>query len=266
MWALKDRLLSSLFILASIVGTCHSFLQSTIPHSSHEATRFSTSTSPRSFSSSRPTNDVISRFMSQWEDPKSIPPAAFEMQELRAQLDGMVKASISSSSLTPTKRFEIESYVRSVVQKCDSPIPLTTLSDNNNDQLIGLWRLGFSTEDATLNVLPKEASVLLDIKDGRRLDYILKFTKKVMGLNEITAKSTYTVDSGSRNPGLVAFIYNEITTGMFGMTLPIGFFGLLKGRANYVESVFFDGSYWIEVGYNPQGVEYYNVYFKVKDE
>jgi hypothetical protein len=41
-----------------------------------------------------------------------------------------------------------------------------------------------------------------------------------------------------------------------------GFFGLLKGRSNYVESAYIDGCVWIERGTSPEGQVYYNVYVR----
>jgi len=127
--------------------------------------------------------------------------AAFEMQELRAQLDEMAKRNLSSSNLSMEKRLELEGYVKNVCEKSPSPIPLETLAlPPNVDLLKGMWRLGFSTEKAALNVLPKEARVFVNIlttpnletgQEGK-LDYVLRFS---MGaLREITAKSTYSVD------------------------------------------------------------------------
>ena len=127
--------------------------------------------------------------------------AEFEMQELRAQLDEMAKRNLGSANLSLEKRLELEGYVRAVCERAPSPIPLDTLAyPPNVDLLKGIWRLGFSTEEATLNVLPKEARVFVNImttpnwetgKEGK-LDYILRFSKGA--LREITAKSTYRVD------------------------------------------------------------------------
>lgn len=124
----------------------------------------------------------------------NIPPAEFEIQELRAQLNSMRKNGISSASLSFDKRMEIESYVRSVATRCDSPIPLTQLGVG--DTMVGTWRLAFSTEDAALNVLPKEARVFIKIYDpnGRgKLGYTLKFTKRVFALRSLTAKSYFEI-------------------------------------------------------------------------
>lgn len=47
----------------------------------------------------------------------------------------------------------------------------------------------------------------------------------------------------------------------------VGFFGLLKGRANYVESKYFDGAFWIEQGLSPTGEsDFINVYMRADDE
>ena len=121
-------------------------------------------------------------------------PAEFEMQELRAQLAGMKKAGISSSDLADDKRMEIESYVRSVATNCESPIALSKLGVG--DTMVGTWRLAFSTEDAALTVLPKEARVFVKICDenGRgKMEYTLKFTKKVFALRSLTAKSYFEI-------------------------------------------------------------------------
>ena len=71
------------------------------------------------------------------------------------------------------------------------------------------------------------------------------------------------VQSGPVNPGLLTFIYDDISTDVFGLkNISVGFFGLLKGCANYVESTYFDGRFWIERGTSPEGQAYYNVYVR----
>lgn len=71
------------------------------------------------------------------------------------------------------------------------------------------------------------------------------------------------VDASPVNPGLVTVIYQDIVSDVFGIKeFPVGLFGMLKGRATYVETVWFDGNLWIERGYSPEGMEFFNVYFK----
>jgi hypothetical protein len=49
--------------------------------------------------------------------------------------------------------------------------------------------------------------------------------------------------------------------------LPVGFFGLLKGRVAYIDTVWFDGERWIERTYDESGNVWYNVYLRdVEDE
>ena len=49
--------------------------------------------------------------------------------------------------------------------------------------------------------------------------------------------------------------------------LPVAFFGLLKGRVNYIDTVWFDGERWIERNYLESGDVVYNVYVRdVEDE
>ena len=50
------------------------------------------------------------------------------------------------------------------------------------------------------------------------------------------------------------------------MNIPVGLFGMLKGRVNYIETIYFDGTYWIERGYTSEGKPYYNVYFREQSE
>ena len=194
--------------------------------------------------------------------------ADFDYQEMRAQLEAMERQGIPSKDLPPSKRAELTGYIEAILAKRPSTIPLGSLADVLPNTT---WRLAFSTEDATLGDLPRDASVLLEFKgndnsgsDGR-VDYVLEFTDKTFVLNRLTAKSTYQVDgANSRNPGLVTFTYQEITTDIFGFTnVGVGFFGLLKGKTNYVESMFMDGRFWIERGSTIDGKGvYYNVYMK----
>lgn len=188
------------------------------------------------------------------------PGAQFDMQEMKMQCDAMKNAKISSARLTDEKRNEIERYVRNIVKKWDSPIPLSSLGLECKTDLIGTWRLGFSTENVQLTALPKEARIYVNVLDEYELEYTLKFTKKVWGLGKLTASSFWRVDS--KNPGLVVFTYQAVSMVVFGLTLPIGFFGLLNGQENYIQTAYFDGTCWIERGLSPEGFEFFNVYFR----
>lgn len=190
----------------------------------------------------------------------------FELQELRAQTAAMIQQKVPSRTLTKEKQEEITSYVKKVLNNSASPVPLKDIGANEGLRLMGSWRLAFSTEAATMGDLPQEASVILKFLPYFKLEYTLEFSKKVWGLSKLTAKSSYTVDTTPLNPGLVSFVYEDIVTDVFGLqNLPVGFFGLLKGRSNFIESIWFDGDIWIDRGFTPQGVEYFNCYRKEKN-
>jgi len=107
--------------------------------------------------------------------------------------------------------------------------------------------------------------VVVEVLDDRRLEYKLVFKERVWGLREITARSDYIVDPGPLNPGLLTYVYDQIVTDVFGLTIPVGLFGLLKGRANVIETVWYDGSYWFDRGYDVDGTEYYNVFVREEE-
>jgi len=221
-----------------------------------------TSNVPASFSLATPISISALQMV---KNDQTTSAAEFEFQEMRVQLQAMVQQGIPSRDLVPAKRVELESYVRKVVQERVSPVPLAEIGE----RLPGTkWLLVFSTEGAALADLPRDAQVQLEFDPLElKLDYVLEFSKKTMGLNRLVAKSTYTFDDGPINPGLVTFVYDQIKTDAFGLNnLPVGFFGLLKGRANYVESSFYDGQFWIERAFGPDGMDYYNVYLRRDEE
>lgn len=194
---------------------------------------------------------------------KLSPTGDFELQELKAQIEGMKRQGIASKSLSPTKVYELESYARSVVEKKVTPVPLEQV----RERLIGTkWRLAFSTDNASLSSLPGDATVCLDFVNDKTMKYTLQFGKKTAGLNSITAESTWTVDqtNGNRDgsyPGFVSIVYDKITCDAFGLSnLGVGFFGLLKGRAAYIQTVYFDDELWIDGGYAADGSTYFSVY------
>jgi hypothetical protein len=142
--------------------------------------------------------------------------AEFELQELRAQLKEMAQKNINSASLSNEKRQELEGYVQRVCETATtSPIPLPTIATTRPTPLLGLWRLVFSTEKATLSILPREATVYINILTSPReagdegiLEYTLKFS---MGaLREIKAISTYTIDVSTL--GILPTFSSSITT------------------------------------------------------
>mmetsp|Transcript_38957 Transcript_38957/g.81502 ORF Transcript_38957/g.81502 Transcript_38957/m.81502 type:complete len:312 (+) Transcript_38957:192-1127(+) len=215
---------------------------------------------------------------------KSSSSELFELQELRAQLQTILKTNVLYQTLSTEKRAELTKYVKAVVEKAESPIDFSNKSGNTMGIarfVAGIegksWRMVYSTEGGSgseegggsAGGLPYGSTVVLRIgefmgTDGK-MDYLLKFNKQIMGLNELVAKSTCSVDIGVVNPGLFSFEYEDIKTNIFGISnLPVGFFGLLKGRVNYIDTVWFDGERWIERNYAENGDVVYSVY--VRDE
>ena len=83
-----------------------------------------------------------------------------------------------------------------------------------------------------------------------------------MGLNGITAKCTYYVESSPVNsPGKFTFTYQSVTTDIMGFkNMGVGMFGLMKGRVSNVYTCWFDGDVWIERVFDMEGNESLNVY------
>ena len=212
----------------------------------------------------------------------------FELQELRAQLQTMIKQDILYQNLSVEKREELTGYVRAVVEKSQSPIDFKGGGMGTAQFVAGIesrsWRMLFSTDpsngddessgegSSSRASLPFGSQVLLRIGEfvgcEGKLDYVLKFSKQVMGLNELVAKSTCSIDIGPVNPGLFTFQYTDIKTNVFGMSnVPVGFFGLLKGRLNYIDTVWFDKTHWIERTYLEDGTVVFSVYVRdIEDE
>jgi len=200
----------------------------------------------------------------------------FEIQELRATLEALSRSKIAPRNLTSDKRSEIGGYLRTILESASSPIPLKSLADDDGRVLHGSWRLGFSTSydneadgnnnnnNNNLQGLPREAGVLITFFPSNKCDYTLTFTERVLGLDKLIAKSTYEIDSTPLNPGLVTITYQDIQTDMFGMQgMKIGFFGMLKGRNTYLETVWFNEYILVERGFTNEGEEFFNVYGKV---
>jgi hypothetical protein len=133
--------------------------------------------------------------------------------------------------------------------------------------------------------LPYGSSIVLRIGSfmGTRgtLDYVIKWNNNSsnnnkrknnnpmmgLGLKELVAKSSCSIDIGPINPGLLTYQYQDIKTNIFGLTnIPVGFFGLLKGRISYIDTVWFDGERWIERNYSTNGDVIYSVYVRDVDD
>lgn len=143
------------------------------------------------------------------------PPELFELQELRAQLQTILKQNVLYQTLSAEKREELTRYVEAVVEKAESPIDFSGRGGN----AFGIaqfaagvegrsWRMVFSTDggggdgdDGRAGGLPYGSTVVLRIGEfvgsNGTMDYVLKFGKRVMGLNELVAQSTCAIDVSS---------------------------------------------------------------------
>jgi hypothetical protein len=146
--------------------------------------------------------------------PKTKTTELFELQELRAQLSTILKDNYLYQTLSDEKREEISKYIKAVIEKTDSPIDVSGKKNGMGTVqfVAGIenksWRMVFSTESSAVDgstELPYGSTVVLRIGEFEgnegMLDYVLKFSKQVMGLRELVAKSTcevevrfYTVD------------------------------------------------------------------------
>ena len=142
---------------------------------------------------------------------KSLPsPELFELQELRAQLKTILDKNMLYQSLSDEKRAELTKYVKAVVERSESPIdvggkrnsmgPMQFVAGIENKS----WRMVFSTDRSSDGAgqgdaeLPYGSTVVFRIGmlEGAKgsLDYVLKFSKQIMGLKELVAKSSCEVD------------------------------------------------------------------------
>jgi len=144
----------------------------------------------------------------------------FELQELRAQIQTILKQDLQYQSLSREKRDELTKYVNAVVEKTQSPIDFSGKKDKMGTArfVAGVegksWRMVFSTDPSSDGEqdsdgkssdggteLPYGSSVVLRVGEFMgcegTLDYVLKFSKQIMGLRELVAKSTCSVDVSS---------------------------------------------------------------------
>ena len=151
-------------------------------------TAFTTIPQTTSFASSTPSS------LSMTAKKKNNKPnlAAFEYQELKIQLTAMKEQDVVTSQLPEDKRVELEGYIRRILNRKDSPIPLYEMAQNLPDTN---WYLAYTTQALTNEVLPNDTRIRLKFakEDPTKVDYILEFTK-TFGLKRLVAKSSYTVD------------------------------------------------------------------------
>ena len=120
--------------------------------------------------------------------------ADFEYQELKIQLQAMKDQNVVTGQLLEPKRKELEGYIRRILARRESPIPLYEMKNH----IPGTeWRLTYSTQPLTASSLPNDVRIGLKFLDEQTLDYCLDFTK-TFGLNKLTARSSYQVEVSHR--------------------------------------------------------------------
>ena len=159
----------------------------------------------------------------------------FELQELRAQLQTILKENLLYQTLSTEKREELTKYVKAVVEKAQTPIDFSGESDKMGTAkfVAGVesksWRMVFSTDASGREQegdgkssdggaeLPFGSTIVLRIGEFMgcegNLDYVLKFSKQIMGLRELVAKSTCSVDV-SVFKLIVAFHFTDLTSNL----------------------------------------------------
>lgn len=162
----------------------------------------------------------------------------------------------------------------------------TTTSASDDDKSISSTSTSSTSSKDDIE-LPYGSSIVLRIgtfmSTQSTLDYVIKWNNNsnnnskqnnnpimglgLLGLKELVAKSSCSIDIGPINPGLLTYEYQDIKTNIFGLAnIPVGFFGLLKGRINYIDTVWFDGERWIERNYSTNGDVMYSVYVRDIDD
>ena len=122
-------------------------------------------------------------------EKKPVNTAEFDYQELKVQTQEMIKQNVNSFQLLPEKRTEIENYARRVVAKRKS----SSMDDISTQLPDTRWRLAFTTQ-TLMSQLPQDATIVMEFLDSAKMNYALEFSKKTLGLNRLTAQSTYKVE------------------------------------------------------------------------
>jgi len=216
-----------------------------------------------------PSNSMLFLSDSNFKSNQAAAAATFELSELKLNLRSMEAQKLTTANqIEPSKRGEIEGYIRQVVNRRQSIIPLSELGRC----LPGTkWRLSFSTQGITNQSLPPGASIhleFLNTPQNQQLNYCLEFTK-TLGLSKLTALSSYEVEKKSMtHPGWVTYVYQDVQTDVFGLRgvgIPV-VGGFLKGRTAVIQTVYFDGQIWIERGNDEFVGEYFQLYTRLDDD
>jgi hypothetical protein len=179
----------------------------------------------------------------------------FEYQEMKIIFEVMQREKVvSSNRMDMNKANELNRYITKIVSDRSSNVRLTT-----KDQLYNTtWTMRYTT----MNILPPDATIQLKFgidkeyvttqpESNPTMQYRLVFGSKTFGLNAINANSYWnfipSTDTRNDNNG-ISLMYDSISMDAFGLkNLHLCFISnLFKGRINTIDTVYYDGIYWIE--------------------
>jgi len=237
---------------------------------------FMSSSSSSSSSSTTEEEDNNNKDKSEEEEVYLPKFAGYEYGEMSIIVEEMKQRNTPCLSLGGKDRSLMKLYLERIITLRPSLISLTDIPRVIPDSK---WKLVYSTQDSTMENLPENASIYLDFKDDKDMNYVLQFSKQSndnnFGVQRIAAKSNYQMAPGK--PGVIELNYQDIQTDLFGLknvNVPDPF-GWFSDKGNVIESAFMDGHYWIEMGKNVLTFEdfknkdtkkpelsYYNIYVR----
>lgn len=198
-----------------------------------------------------------------YERPPPPPPPTFSAQELRANLQTMSRKNYDLRALPQAKKDEIEGYIKTLL---DSEVgyDLVAASEGQLNALLAgkTYRLLYSTEKMSMLAgLPPFTKITLAMDGQGAMDYELSFADNWM--KNIKTECRYKLNRSSvTNQPILQFAYEKPSVKLFNFEVPLPF---MKDRTNFVLMAWFDGSVWIEEGWEggERGVgdRFFNVYF-----
>mmetsp|Transcript_38997 Transcript_38997/g.51425 ORF Transcript_38997/g.51425 Transcript_38997/m.51425 type:complete len:283 (+) Transcript_38997:220-1068(+) len=192
------------------------------------------------------TNKRVISFQAKNDDPKYVRSKGsnqrgnsdFEKQELMILLRKMDVGNVAYQELSPSQREGIVEYLEAIL---NGPEGFALVALPEIPQLMGRWKMIFSTDDLFYNLLPVGTKCYIDILSGPgrgNLNYRFLFPERSW-LKDMVAESEYTID----RTGMLAFSFKAIKSKLFGFQFPIPF-GEMGN--SFVDICYFDGNIMIE--------------------
>jgi hypothetical protein len=177
------------------------------------------------------------------------PSAEFEYQEMKVLLDALQREKIVlSNRMDPVKANELNRYIEQVVAT-DRRSAIFPEELRNTT-----WKLAYTTMEA----LPPDSTIQFTFhsndssttNEGDSIQYQLLFGSKTFGLNAINVHGDWTVLPGQN---AVFITYQTLSMDAFGgRNIHLCLLqNLLRGRTNQIDTVYYDGTVWIELQEQP---------------